>query len=69
MSTIFTDDFVHSSDVELSIGDPQIGYRGRELCITAKDGQEVRLTLTDEQLASLAAEIEMAGIGWREGTS
>lgn len=66
MSTIFTDDFAHSDDVEISIGDPRIGYRGRELCITANDTREVRIVLTDEQLVRLSEQIELAGIDWRE---
>lgn len=64
MSTIFTEDLAYL-DTDISIGDPEIGRRGRELCLSA-EGHEVRVMLTEEQLATLAAEIEVAGIGWRE---
>lgn len=64
MSTIFTDELANQ-DVEVTIGDPILGEPGRELCI-ASPTHEVRLVLTEEQLAAIASEIEMADIGWRE---
>lgn len=60
MSTIFTDD-ITGEQAEITVGDPALGRKGRELCI-ASATHEVRVFLTDEQLSELAEEIEMAGI-------
>ena len=61
MSTIFTDDFAYH-EIDIEIGDPVIGQQGRELCMSAGDHKEIRVMLTDGQLAELADAIETAGI-------
>ena len=63
MATIYTDTFV-STDCDIEIGEPSMGYEGRELILSAGDEQEIRVRLTDEQFRRLADALRLNGYMW-----
>lgn len=65
MTTIFTDDFCFT-DLDISIGDPSMGYKGRDLIFTSED-REIRVRLLDEQLQALADVLFMEATVIAEG--
>lgn len=53
MTTIFTDDFSYEN-TDISLGDPHLGRKGRELIFTTASDREFRVNLSDDQLKELA---------------
>ena len=60
MATIFTEIFAYS-DIDIEIGDQLIGYKGRELIFSKNESDEIRVTLSDEQLQELADVLQIKG--------
>jgi len=60
MTTIFTDDFCYR-ETEITLDDPQIGSKGRDLIFASTEDKEVRITLTDDQLSELADTLFLSG--------
>ena len=65
MTTIFTDDFSYE-EIDIEIGQPSIGHKGRELILTTNSAREFRVNLSDEQLESLAEALSFSGFVAKE---
>jgi len=52
MTTIFTDDFAYTG-MDISLDEPDIGYKGRQLVFACDDEREFRIKLSDAQLEEL----------------
>lgn len=60
MATICTTDFAVAEDFELDITDPEIGFAGWSLVLMGA-GDELRVTLTDEQMQLLSDKLAEFG--------
>lgn len=60
MTTIFTDDFAYTG-LDVSLDEPELGRKGRQLILTTDDNREFRVYLNDEQLQDLADTLKLEG--------
>lgn len=60
MTTIFTDSFCFE-ELDIQIGDFEIGHKGRDLILTTDNEREFRVRLSDEQFRDLAEALLLNG--------